>query len=267
MFKLKSKLIIAVMVMFGITAFMSCEKKEIVENSNTVSNIESDFKQFLIDSEKKASEETNKTFSISYSKNIYDYEGAKHNEILDYLNKEGVLFNSNISIIMSKMTTSYGLEFKCKPDEFERRTNTIISNVYNRDNSYNSAYINSFNINNYEKAILNCYFNTMSRIQNTTVRIILSKYAENYIINSNLSKIEKKRILTAFAVYRYSTYYWNNINLNKSINDVSIPDLIDAICTYMAQNVEGEYEYMFQDGKDINMYASTMSATASSLMW
>ena len=36
MFKLKSKLIVAVMVMFGITAFMSCEKdREVTNLDNT----------------------------------------------------------------------------------------------------------------------------------------------------------------------------------------------------------------------------------------
>jgi len=43
MFKLKSKLIVAVMVMFGITAFMSCEKtKEFIEPTTTQSQSQND---------------------------------------------------------------------------------------------------------------------------------------------------------------------------------------------------------------------------------
>jgi len=44
MFKLKSKLIVAVMVMFGVTAFMSCEKEE----SNSELNIENRYSELAL---------------------------------------------------------------------------------------------------------------------------------------------------------------------------------------------------------------------------
>jgi len=67
MFKLKSKLILAVMVIFGVTAFMSCEKEEYQIQNNSKSTLNSN-KQLNIDDK---------------SNTPYIYEGVEYYYYLD----------------------------------------------------------------------------------------------------------------------------------------------------------------------------------------
>ncbi len=76
---------------------------------------------------------------------------------------------------------------------------------------------------------------------------------------------EKERMLTTFAIFRYSSSFWVNINSQKAsfrMRDLMVA-VADAIAEYSAANcTNGVNCDDFQDGKDIYQYSGLMSSVA-----
>jgi len=93
----------------------------------------------------------------------------------------------------------------------------------------------------------------MEQINNTYIKIELSKIAETFIFNSSLNIETKNRLLVTFALYRYSAYFWETNNLYYLPLNY---EEVDALGEYIALH---DGLNMIQDGKDVYAFAASLS--------
>jgi len=212
MFKtsLKSKLMVAVMIIFGITAFMSCEKNNLEKN---------DLKTDLLD---------------------YKNFGKYHNQILDKFysvkqNKSTLSFNDKVEMIDSYLSNVVDsiksgdfttiIDNQLGQKQFlEEITNTSsdistgyeIINVMAENNEISNAVYTYFN------SIISAYEEFPFQFSDLLLKI---DDIENQIINDNvISEKERNDLLTVIIVTKSSVEYWSDSkNLKRGKSTKSLP--------------------------------------------
>lgn len=221
MFKLKSKLIIAVMVMFGITAFMSCEKEDENKNLNSIELIPSQF----------------------------EYVGVEHNKGLEYIYNE---LKKDISSTKTKDELFFNVEKHCNEfyahsevikDYLQESKNissqqlkTVRANYENHKshNSYLDSTIANSNLSEVTKSLL---VELMAGIDAAVILDdinLITNEINNKAINLISDSTELIILFTTTNVLSYSCLYWSeNLeewealfgNSNKSIAKFSWGEL------------------------------------------
>jgi len=249
-------------VAFLVLVILSCSDESL---SNSNQSVASEYNDFLNTLSQEFNEYHLKDLIIENPKNPYDSIGINHNAVLTEVYSDSNL-NKTLSEVMQIFKDDYGVVFLQTESYYAELMESTINRVYYEDGKYNPEYINNTDsITSTEKEIINDYFKTMKEIPELEKRIVLTKESESFILNSQLSDEVKKRILTIFSLYRYSTYFWSGFD-NKSL--VIDADLLDAIAEYAALHVDPESPYAanFQDGKDVHLFASSFSAIASIIL-
>jgi len=254
----KISIIVASLLLVSGVIFYSCTKDKNIKESKK--DIVNEFVETLNSS--KASFQS-KSLEIGYPENPYDSMGIIHNNILEKVNNHNSL-NTNIYEAISFLEHIFNkqLDDNFYINEFKKFKLQIIIN----DTAYNTEFINSLtNISNEEKGLVNNYFLILLHSKDINEVIYLSKVAELYIINNtNLSSKEKERILSTFAIFRNSSSFWVKINpqkLSSWYNNLMFA-VADGVARYCIANCIHVNCDDFQDGKDVNMYTSTMSIMA-----
>ena len=149
------------------------------------------------------------------------------------------------------------------PDYYEEMIKDVNNKIYDDNFNYKEScvnYLRDFTDN--EKEIINSYFVKVKQIKDLFERIAFSKAAEKEVLNLELTNKEKQRILTVFAIYRYSTYYWNT---SEKYAYAANCDIVDAIGYYVA--LYGEWPYGFiEDGKDAYAFAGSFSVLWTNIL-
>lgn len=207
---------------------------------------------------------------VSFDDNPFDRAGVIHNEFLETLMRYDFLNNDTLSFIQTiNDITNFRLQ---NLDVFRYVINVHYPSVFDQEGNYLSDAVEGLNnIPSLERTTLNTFFNTLVELDNVNDKIIACKNAERFIKQSvNYSNEMKERLLTAMAIYRYSTYYWNNYLSSESKGKCNWDDIyncFDALGVYLACNYGDEIEESFgvsiQDGKDVYHYASMVSFTAA----
>lgn len=185
MLKLKSKLIVAVMVMFGITAFMSCEKE--IEESNKVPDVfisDSDISklaqkhnEYLTDVIKNYDYESSQDYIADFEKNFInsDLDGLNQDERIQVINNMKIRSSKKSSQSEIEPSTINDLIIELNSSEFENKDMMIevvnnATSIITKDKSTCSD-VNAFldnlllekvnNFNESELIVLKSYFETL----------------------------------------------------------------------------------------------------------
>ncbi|PID88215.1 MAG: hypothetical protein CSB06_01910 [Bacteroidia bacterium] len=208
--KLKSKLIVAVIVMLGITAFMGCKKNNLEK---------SELKTDLLD---------------------YKNFGKYHNQILDKFysvkrNKSTLSLDDKVEIIDSYLSNVVD---SIKPGSFKKIINNqleqkqFLQEIANTSSDISTGYdvINVMAENNeisnaaytYFNAIIKAYEEFPFQFSNLLLKI---DEIEGQVINDDaISEKEKNNILTVITVTKSSIEYWSDRkNFKKGKLTKSLP--------------------------------------------
>jgi hypothetical protein len=254
---MKKNILIVAIIATAITiagglVFNACRKN--VEDAH---NIEIEFKKILNDTK------PNRNQDIAFYDNPFNFQGEKHNQLLQmffdkiYPNVDPTQY-ANAFVKMASLNID-------KPDAAAERILNLLKDIVSKDGYYNPKFINSLSgITQTEKNIVNAYFEKMQQISDLNSRIALSKQAEDFIIKEKeLSSQEKANILSTFAIYRYSTYFWNSKERQtKYLSNCDIADAIGFFIATQTDLLEGT-RWEAQDGKDAYAYAGFVSNTVS----
>jgi hypothetical protein len=158
-------------------------------------------------------------YAQTNSLNPYDYAGKIHNDVLDdFLKnhlKPGMNFDQ-ISQITKKLflenndfINSFGQNDYSKIEFNINLFNECVKDIPNNCKNVISKYSKSENLNLYLNQFLDDIFRFMGRNNEKELHDYILGF-EKTIINSKLTNEEKKQILIATSITRYSNYYWNN---------------------------------------------------------
>ncbi len=215
----------------GLLILGSCEKPKktsVLESNNQESEA------ILVNINKQVSEASKQTHESvlqnqqsrtaddypGFASNPFNSAGLEHNNYLDFMRSQPD-FNSNHDIeqntrLFNRLRELRGIAPQTQEVLIASMQN-IVSQLYTRNGSniqYKTSFFDGLAIPALEKDIAKLYFSTMNgHLANVFERVALSKVIEqevNAITNTSLLPDEsKQRLLASFAVYRYSTYYWN----------------------------------------------------------
>ncbi|MDR1346070.1 MAG: hypothetical protein LBK03_05150 [Bacteroidales bacterium] len=242
--------IIGMVIASGII-FYACEK-----STNKINPIGEDFEKVL----NKNYALADAAISVSFADNPYDYQGEKHNQLLQKFFDE--IYQKIDSAQYARAYVEMASLPISDPDAAAERILGLKDDIISKE-GYNSKFINSLSgISETEKQIVNLYFKQMQKLPDLNSRIALSKEAESFILQEKgLSPEEKEEILSAFAIYRYSTWFWDSME-SQLVGSVSNYDIYDAIGFYIATKtilLDDDPDWDIQDGKDAHAYASFVS--------
>ncbi|PHR47973.1 MAG: hypothetical protein COA32_05430 [Fluviicola sp.] len=253
--------------------FTSCEKEEVIgfsPNDSSDENLKSELEELFEETREehnfslKSSGQLN--VPLSNKKNPFDIVGEKHNEALD--------------LIRSQSSSDFDI---CQLTD-------LINREYNLNNAFNCSDINNsfdsgkdlfFNGNNYssqlfdnllsnneistnERNILNSTTIAVFGANNMNQKIALLKAAENYTRNyPHISEESRDRILTSFAIFRYSSFYWEI----EEADDVELACSVcvaaaDAYAYYWALNSPDVDDNVIQDNATAYSFSSLVSRVA-----
>lgn len=200
---------------------------------------------------------------VKFDKNPYEGAGITHNSALLDMNAAGAFQGdeTNFLQICSKHT---GFDWNSNPHQLQNTILLLNSKIWTDKGEYAPDFVEQLSgTSNLEKEILNMYFEKMSSITDWKMRVELSKKAEEFVINSkDFKKKEKENLLSTFAVFRYSTYLWENqIQIPKiKSSQISAYNFYDARGEYLALHGLVDENITIEDGKDVHMYAASLSA-------
>ena len=208
----KSKLIVAVMVMFGITAFMSCEKNNIDKNDLGTTSKKIDYKNFgkyhnqILD--KFYSEKQNKsTLSLNDKVELIDSYLAN---VVDSINL------GDFSTIINNQLGQKQLLYKITNTNSDISTGYEVVNIMLKNNEISNAVYTYFN------AIISAYEEFPFQFSDLLLKI---EQIETQVINDNvISEKERNNILTVIIITKSSIEYWsNNKNLKRGKSAKGLP--------------------------------------------
>lgn len=239
--------------------FSSCNKEQ---------NIEETIKQFIA-----AIQSTNidkDASTVNFDLNPFDEAGAIHNKAI-YSILNDYSFDSDSSEFIKGVNLYCGFEIQdlnlCR-----HILQKDYPMIFNEDGMYQTTYVgNLINIPQLEKSTLNAFFQTIIQFNTAADKISACKNAEKFIINSKeYSSDMKERILSALAIYRYSTHLWNNVLQTKGkCTWENVYNTFDALGEYLGREYGSDIEeatggsIMIEDGKDLYHYAALVSLTAA----
>lgn len=248
--------------------FNSCEKVNIdgTRKTDEVKNvIIEDLNDIFKKIEDKNEYNTTKSLSISIDsisneQNPYNEVGVEHNSVLAYirsLNLNDTNFCKAIPAVNSKFEVN--LDLTCKELKLLIQSGTDMT--FDKDNNYSSEFLEHLvdkgKISENEFLIVNTTFANVSTLSDLKLRISKIKAIEDYTINTPLlNKEEKGRVLRTFAIYRYTTYYWE-VEAGYSFSSIGVAEIADAIAEHWALN---SLDSPAQDGKDVHIISGIVSA-------
>ncbi len=247
---------ISVFVMLtSIFFFTGCEKDR-TNSDHDVKNFIKVLQEYQFQKDTKS--DTKKDIPFKYDKNPYDVQGELHNALLDRFFKEiyGVVDSSLYFVKFFEMTK---IKWNETPEYYIASLEKIREDVYN-EKGYNPTFINNHNhISTTGKGILNAYFTKMSDLD-IKDRIELSKVAEDFLLNEEvkLPKEERQSILSSFAIFRYSNYYWEYQVEGFPAKAARQCAMWDAAGYYLAAYTDWP-AVEIADGKDIYAFAAFYS--------
>jgi hypothetical protein len=264
------KIIIGITIATCFIILSSCNKNE--ESAKTTNNNISmeetinNFNNVLKKASSSIKNNPQKDIIVSNENNPYDNNGALHNNILEYLDENNYL-SGELPQLIEAITEETNIVFTEDPEFYIDLIDTLNSLIYNENGSYNEAFVNSaiIGIPNIEKSTLNNFFDYISSIDDLNERIIVSKAAEDFVLESDEYNADtKKRLLTSFAIFRYSTFFWND-KYSETYVSMRQCDFIDAFGEFIAQNVEFPVG-VIEDGSDVYRYAALFSAITGNVL-
>jgi hypothetical protein len=206
MFKTNLKIILmfAVMLIFGFTAFISCEKESDILFNN--SNIDSDF---------------HKENNINFKPNDFYYVGEIHNKGLDYIYSEfkNVRMNNIQSMLqdINELTKKFFVQelgFEDSLVTFYCDSSFLDYAYFYSKTDFKYYWEYSFSIIHFtvdeQKGLLFSLFQEADKAENPTE---LSQLIDNYNIQAEktlLDTIALKEFYMCTAVLKYSANYWYN---------------------------------------------------------
>jgi hypothetical protein len=257
--KLIITLSITSILIISAAIFYSCEKEEKTNNDmlKRYAQVFLDYELLVHNSVKNFTAD-----SVAFSGNPFDEQGTLHNKLLNEF------FTRVYDLVDSSEYIEYGASIAGLPapnnlDSLILNLFLMASNIYSSE-GYNSSFINSLSqISATEKEIINQYFDHMAQLSDYRNRVALSKEVEAFVIKeSSLSSPIKDRVLSCFAVYRYSTYFWA-VDQNLSFALPNLPSFMDAAARY--QYVCCDITWLgwttddIQDGADLYRYTYAVS--------
>lgn len=222
-------------------------------------NIENDILNIYKNCENKNLAKKTSELNIQNVENPLDSVGILHNEVLDYLLKDGV----NRTTLCNKipaMNVKFNTNINISCQNLYDMCHAGMLKTFDKDGNYKSDLLQDLyitkKISKAEYEIINTTFlNSNNLMFNNKVQFI--KDVEKYTLNCNrLTTQEKNRILRTFAIYRYSSYYWE---VSKSNTDEFGP--ISAYADSLAEKyalTHGEPGFI-EDGKDVYAFAGVVS--------
>lgn len=228
----------------------SGEKKKItsniVEELNSIfGNIESDNASFKLN------------VQLANENNPFDSVGVKHNEVLSYLNSLE-LTESTICNSLTEASREFDTRITLNCQEILNVINNGTSKTFDDLGNYKADLLDELlstdKISENEYSIVNTTIENVYNNNDLNQRIQLLKASEEYTKNSQvLTDTEKGRIQRTFAIYRYSTYYWE-VETNKLAGPGA--DLADASAEHWLLN--SGYSPA-QDGGDVYVLSGLIS--------
>ncbi len=204
-----------------------------------------------------------------YPVNPFDNAGAIHNDFIESMLKDVSVISDSIALINAiNSYTHFNLD---NLNVFRHIMNIDYPMAFNQEGTYLSTAVNSFShIPSLEKAILNAFYTNLDKCDD---KIAACKRAELFIVESDeIKKESKERLLSAMAIYRYSTFLWMKKNADKPKGKNNWEDVynrFDALGVHLACNYDDEildtYGVDIQDGKDIYHYAGMVSLSVAVL--
>ncbi|MEA2106977.1 MAG: hypothetical protein U9P82_09735 [Bacteroidota bacterium] len=204
MFKLKSKLIIAVMVMFGITAFMSCEKKKAVNLESNKDEIAS-LKMAGIEHNKGLDYVLQELKTTSQNKHLNLKSSNDIFSLVKTSTKDFLIINSDI---ISSSNNDYAIE--CAENAFDWvESNHSESNTKSitDDNSYYSSIEDSLSLN--QKELLNIINDAINDIDLDLEATLSVFETVRNRANTELNEDERIPIIAAIEIGSNSMIYWS----------------------------------------------------------
>ena len=245
----------------------SCEKENVNSTKNTShsnNNIVEDLHQIFneIQGEEdnvNAKSSSNLSVPLANKQNPFDNDGLQHNEVLSYIMSLG-LDESNVCSSLGLVSKEFQVKIDLSCNELISLINDGSSKTFDDERNYKSVLLNDLlnrgNISENEFQVVNTTIEKVYNLTNLNQKITLLKASENYTRNSQfLTDIEKERIQRTFAIYRYSSFYWEVDAIELAAGPGA--SAADALMYYWALN--SEYSPA-QDGKDAYAIAGAVSA-------
>ena len=220
--------------MFIYSCSKEVDEKEVSVQNTKNSNIVQDLNE-IFNNVKNNNSSSKLTVQVENEKNPFDYVGQKHNVALAHLMAQNYT-DSTFCNSLSEMEREFEVEVNYNCQDIlsiieDGKTETFDSLGNYKTDLFDDLLTNK-KIGENEYAIVNTTIENIFGNNNLNERIELLKVAEDYTINSQvLTELEKNRILMTFAVYRYSTYYWE---IEESERANPLVDVADALAMYWA---------------------------------
>lgn len=191
--------------------------------------------------------------------NPFDNVGVQHNEVLRYL-RSLELTESTICNSLPAVNKEFQVEITLNCDELLSLIDNGAAKTFDNEGSYKADLLNDLlsktKISNNEYLVVNTTINAVFNLNNLNQKIALLKASENYARNSPfLTNNEKARIQRTFAIYRYSTFYWEIEDAVAAKGPIA--SAADAMAEYWASNSP---DSPAQDGSDIHAFSGLVSS-------
>ena len=229
-------------------------KANIVEDLNNIfSEIENDRDEITTKSSPKLN------VPLANKQNPFDNTGVQHNEVLRHLSSLEFT-ESNVCNSIPAVNKEFEVEININCDELLSIIDNGANKTFDKKGNYKTDLLDDLlsegKISNNEYIVVNTTVENVYDLDNLNQKIALLKASENYARNSPfLTDIEKERVQRTFAIYRYSTFYWE-VEAEK-LAAGPIANLADAYATYWAMN---SMQSPFQDGASIGIFAGVVSS-------
>ena len=245
----------------------SCIKEEFKNVNGTdqnKANVVEDLTKIFNEVENDKVNTANKSSSklsvpLANKQNPFNSTGVQHNEALRYLISLE-LTESNVCSSILSLNKEFGTNININCDEFLSLIQSGANKTFDEQGNYKTdlldALLNENKISNNEYLVVNTTIENVYDLDNLNQKIALLKASENYTRNSQfLTESEKERIQRTFAIYRYSTYYWEVEEAALAAGPIA--NLADAMAEYWALNSP---DSPAQDGSDVYAIASIVSS-------
>ncbi|MBC9811204.1 hypothetical protein H9Y05_01835 [Crocinitomicaceae bacterium CZZ-1] len=237
-------------------------KKEGIQNKqdNDSSQIRSDIQKiFNTHSKDENYHVKSDEVSIENRDNPLDNVGYMHNEVLRFIMSPDI----NRTIICTKIpevNRAFKVNVSNDCDKLFRLCEIGVAESFDNEGNFQSNVLRTLleenKIQENEFQIVSTTFLYTNDMKfNDKINFI--KAVEKYTIqSSDLNSEQKNRVLRTFAIYRYSSHYWENENPQPNAMG-PISAFADACAEYWALNSP---DSPAQDGKDVYAIAGLVSA-------
>ncbi len=262
-------IVIAVVSMFT----YSCNNYDELDDTTDVSKVASDLQTIFDEIKANKGNVAARTsyVSVANANNPLDSVGELHNDGLDFLIGLS-LDESNMCNSLPEINSEFGAHIGLSCNETLSVLDTLVGGALKEDYDYSSEYLENLYITrkiSYDEfSVMNT---TISNVYDMDLsqKIESIKAAEKYVIESTvLTTAEKDRVLGSFAVYRYSSFYWENEytgTWRAQDGYGLIGSMVDMMAFYWAsyQSLDSS---AFQDGGDMTLFASNVSYCISHML-